>query len=212
MVAAAERAPDRRQRRVGELAREVHGDLARPGRRPAARLGETSSSSEMSKSWQMRRWISSTERAARAQVRVEAAEHLLGERRRDRPAGQRAEGDDADQRALERADVGVDALGDQLERARARRRATPSCCTRLRRIVRRVAKSGGRDVADQAGLEALAQPVLERVDVARQAVGGQHELGAGGVSALKVWKNSSSVLALLWRNWTSSTSSTSTSR
>ena len=34
-----------------------------------------------------------------------------------RPVSER-EGDDADQRALERADVGVDALGDQLERGR----------------------------------------------------------------------------------------------
>src|SRR5919106_5994126 len=31
VVAAAERAPDRRQRLVGQVAREVHGYLARPG-------------------------------------------------------------------------------------------------------------------------------------------------------------------------------------
>ena len=44
---------------------------------------------------------------------------------------------------------------------------------------------GRLDVAHEAGLEALAQPVLERGHVARQAVGGQHELGAGGVQRVE---------------------------
>ncbi len=35
---------------------------------------------------------------------------------------------------------------------------------------------GRADVGDQAGLEALAQAVLERVEVARRAVGGQDDL------------------------------------
>ena len=48
-----------------------------------------------------------------------------------------------------------------------------------------MARSGGRDLAHQAGLEALAQPVLERVEVARRAVGGQHELGAGLVQRVE---------------------------
>ena len=47
------------------------------------------------------------------------------------------------------------------------------------------ARSGGRDVGDQAGLEALAQAVLERVEVARQAVGREHELGAGVVQRVE---------------------------
>ena len=45
--------------------------------------------------------------------------------------------------------------------------------------------SGGADVAHQAGLEALAQAVLERVHVARQAVGGEHELRAGLVERVE---------------------------
>ena len=50
-------------------------------------------------------------------LRVEAVEHLVGELGGERPAGERAEGDDADQGALERAHVALDALGDHLERA-----------------------------------------------------------------------------------------------
>ena len=55
--------------------------------------------------------------------------------------------------------------------------AMPSCWTRLRRTVRRVARSGGAMSVDEAGLEALAQAVLERVEVARQAVGGERRAG-----------------------------------
>ena len=47
------------------------------------------------------------------------------------------------------------------------------------------AEVGRLDVAHQAGLEALAQPVLERGHVARQPVGGQHELGAGRVQRVE---------------------------
>ena len=38
---------------------------------------------------------------------------------------------------------------------------------------------------DEAGLEALAQAVVERVEVARQAVGGEHELAAGVVERVE---------------------------
>ena len=41
------------------------------------------------------------------------------------------------------------------------------------------------DVGDQSALEALAQPVLERVEVARQAVGGQDELRAAFVEGVE---------------------------
>ena len=88
----------------------------------------------------------------------------------------------------------------------------PSCCDALAQDRQAGGEVGGADVGDEAGLEALAQALLEGADVAREAVGGEHELAPASCSALKVWKNSSSVLALLWRNWTSSTSSTSTPR
>ena len=49
----------------------------------------------------------------------------------------------------------------------------------------RVARSGRLDVGDQAGLEALAQAVVERVEVARQPVGGEDELAAGVVQRVE---------------------------
>ena len=52
-------------------------------------------------------------------------------------------------------------------------------------MVRRVGEVGRRDVGDEAGLEALAQAVLERAEVARQAVGGEHELAAGLVERVE---------------------------
>ena len=126
-------------------------------------------------------------------------------------AGERGEGDDADQRAFERADVAVMRLGDRSS-TRGVGDSSPSCWTRLRRIASARGEVGRGDVGDQAGLEALAQAILERDQVARHAVGRQDELGAVSYSALNVWKNSSSVFALLSRNWTSSISSTSLRR
>ena len=87
----------------------------------AVRVGDSSSSGESPKCSQAAAWISPIEGAsgsARLGARVEAVEDLARELARQRPPGERAEGDDADQRALERAHVVGDALGDQ---RRARR-------------------------------------------------------------------------------------------
>src|SRR3712207_8722825 len=51
---------------------------------------------------------------------IQSVEHLAGEPRGDRPPGERAEGDDSDERALEGADVGCDALRDDPESRRVR--------------------------------------------------------------------------------------------
>ena len=119
-------------------------------------------------------------RAGRGSSRTSSASGVV-----DRPAGQRVVGDDADQRALERAHV----VGDRARRsARARSSSAssmPSCWTRLRRIGQARGEVGRRDVGDEAGLEALAQAVLERGEVARQAVGGQDELAAGLVQRVE---------------------------
>ena len=121
----------------------------------------------------MAAWISATVRArgsGRGRLGVEAVEHLFGQGAVQRPAAERAEGHHADQSALERTDVAVHARGDHLERlllgeldvvvvgALAQDR-------QARRGVRRV------DVGDQAGREALAQAVLERLQIA--AAGGR---------------------------------------
>ena len=75
-------------------------------------------------------------------------------------------------------------LGDALQRVGVDV-ASSSCWTRLRRTVEPRAGVGRPDVGDQAGLEALAQPVLQRAHVARQAVGGEHELRAGAVERVE---------------------------
>ena len=78
----------------------------------------------------------------------------------------------------------VDAVGDQLERRRVDL-ADVVLGDALAQDRQARGALGRADVAHQAGLEALAQPVLERVHVARQAVGGQHELGAGLVQRVE---------------------------
>ena len=44
---------------------------------------------------------------------------------------------------------------------------------------------GGRDVGDEAGLEALAQAVLERLQIVGRAVGGEHDLAAAVVQGVE---------------------------
>ena len=64
-------------------------------------------------------------------LREEIPQHLLGDLGRDRPAGQGGVGDDARQRALELADVGRDAVGDEGQHLAGRRsgcrRSSPAC-------------------------------------------------------------------------------------
>ena len=88
------------------------------------------------------------------------------------------------ERALERADVGVDPAGDQLQRGRVDARdAVLLHALAQDRQARLVV--GRAHVADQAGLEALAQPVLERRHVAREPVRGQHDLRPGRVQRVE---------------------------
>ena len=159
----------------------------RPGaaRRPGgAARGEQLARSRCRTPRRCAAWMSSTVRGARGcELGIEAGEDLVGELGGDRAAGERAEGDDADQGALERADVVARRARRSSSSAPASTPRSRPAATRLRRIVSRVAASGGRTSVDEAGLEALAQAVLERVEVARQAVGGQHELRAGARAA-----------------------------
>ena len=97
---------------------------------------------------------------------------------------QRAVGDDADERTLEHAHVVDDAVGDDgddlvVGEGDAVVGHALAQDGDARAAVRR------SDVGDQSALEALAQAVLERVEVARQAVGGQDELGAAFVEGVE---------------------------
>ena len=120
MVAVPERAPDGGQRLVGELAREVHGDVPRPrdGRGAAGReeLLERDAERRAGLLLDLADGRGRGRRGARdrARARTSSASSAV-----DRLAGERAVGHDADERALERADVGVDPLGDALERVAA---------------------------------------------------------------------------------------------
>ena len=122
VVAAAERPADRGQRLVRELAREVHGDLARP--RDGAGAAARTAAPRRTRRRRRRccSWMARTLGRAGLRLGVEAGEHLLGELGGDRPAGERGEGDDADERSLERPDVVRDAVGDAPRGRRARRR------------------------------------------------------------------------------------------
>ena len=60
-----------------------------------------------------------------------------------------------------------------------------SCWARFRKIASRVCGSGGLDVGDEPGLEAVAQAVFELVEVAGRAVGGEDELVAGVVEGVE---------------------------
>ena len=107
---------------LGELAREVHGDLARPGDGGRAAGARGARRARRRTPAPVTSWISRRGRAASAAraSRVEAGEDLGA------PAsaiggspGERGVGDDADERALERADV----VGRRGRRSRSR---TPS--------------------------------------------------------------------------------------
>ena len=71
---------------------------------------------------------------------------------------------------------------------------------------------GRLDVGDEAGLEALAQAILERLQVVRRAVGGEHDLATAVVEGVEGVEELLLGLVLRSRNWTSSSSSTSTWR
>ncbi len=60
-----------------------------------------------------------------------------------------------------------------------------SCWARLRRITRRVRDVGRFDVGHKPGGEALPQTVLERLQVVRGPVGGEHDLAAAVVQGVE---------------------------
>ena len=115
---------------------------------------------------------------------VEAVEHLTGDGRVERPAGQRREGDDADEGPLERTDVRRHAVRDEVEdRLVVQRDAVVGDALAQHRHPRPTV--GRLDVRDEARLEALAQAVVDAVEVPRHPVRGQDELAAGGLERVE---------------------------
>ena len=152
VVAPAELPADRRQRGAGELAREVHRELARPGdaRRAPAReelLGrdpEVAAGGGLDLADRVPRGTRGSGRAGRGCRAPRSASSAVSG-----PAGERAEGDDPDQRALERAHVALDVLGDRLER-----RVVGELDAVVLRALAQDRQAGGevgrRDVGDEA--------------------------------------------------------------
>jgi hypothetical protein len=78
VAAAAEGRPDRRQRLVGQLAREVHGHLARPGDGLGARGRQQLRRADAER--RARRLLDvATVRAFGFEIGIEPVEHLAGE-------------------------------------------------------------------------------------------------------------------------------------
>ena len=102
----------------------------------------------------------------------------------ERVPGERRVGDDADKRALERADAVRRAVGEQGQDAVVGQDdAVVLSALAQDRDAR--GEVGRLDGGDEPGLEALAQAVLEGVEVAREAVGGQHQLAAEVVQGVE---------------------------
>ena len=108
---------------------------------------------------------------------VEVGEDLCREGGGQRAPGERGVGDDADERALERADAVGRAVGEEGQDAVVGQ-ADAVVLGALAQDGDARGEVGRLDGGDQAGLEALAQAVLEGAEVAREAIGGQHELAA----------------------------------
>ncbi|MPM16706.1 hypothetical protein SDC9_63087 [bioreactor metagenome] len=176
VVAAAELLADLRQRQVGELPAQIHGDLAGGGdvlrARRAAQL--------VDRQTEVRRRLRHDQ--ARGDLRAvagrdEVLQHHLGERQVDRLPVERGERRDPDQCPLELADVGLDPLRDELQHLRVDRQPL---------LLRLLVEDGDAGlqvrrmhVGDQAGLEPRPQPRLERLEQLRRPVGGHHDLLLG---------------------------------
>ena len=110
-------------------------------------------------------------------------EHLLGELHAHLAAAERAEGDHAGERALDLADVGLDAAGDEVGDVVGEPDALDLGLLlqdgHPRLEVRRL------DVGDQAPLEAGAEPLLDLGDLLGGGVGGDDDLLPGLVEVVE---------------------------
>src|SRR4029077_21119618 len=99
VVAAAEVPADGGQRLVGELAREIHGELARPRDTTRAVAGEELGGRELEVL--ANRGLDVGQRSRPGLAWVERVEDVVRELSREGAAGERGESDDTDERALE---------------------------------------------------------------------------------------------------------------
>ena len=149
------------------------------------RLSPQSSSSVRPKRSETSSWIRLIETSAASPCGKTSLRTSCGELDRHRPAGERGERDDADERALELADVRRDAAGDEREHLRRRARGCRPSSTFLRRIAMRVSRSGGwmsvmRPHSNRERSRSSSVAML-----ARRPVGGHDDLLAGLVERVE---------------------------
>ena len=188
VVAAAEALADRGEGRVGVLAGEVHGDLARPGD-AALRAAESSSSRVTPKAAQVSSWTRSIDGGSTRRARARARDR--GRRGPRRRARRRSAGPVSEWKATTR--IRAPSSARTLAVMRSAIASSAPVVGQLERVVldalaqdRQARGEVGRlEVGDEAGLEALAQAVLERGHVGGQAVGREHELAAGLVQRVE---------------------------
>ena len=172
-MVAPECLTDLGQGQIGEFAAQIHRDLAGLGQR--TRLARPSQFVDAG--LEVLRGGGHDGRGAdlhRGGVGDEIAQHDLGQRLVDGGLVQRRERGDPDERALEFADVALDAAGDQLQDITGHVEAVHLSLLaqngdprfQLRRL----------DIGDEAPFEAGAQPVLEGGQLLRRPVGGDDDL------------------------------------
>src|SRR5207249_4726973 len=182
VVAATELLADAGQRCVGEFTGQVHGNLAgeRDTLRPALGAHLFDAQPEVFG----RGALDQLDRnGTTSGSREQGLEDLRGQVYGDRGAGQAGVRDHADQRALEFADVGLNALGDKLRDlvryAHAVDLGFLAQNGDARLQVRRL------DVGDESPLEPGAQAVFQCGDLLGRAVAGDDDLPAGLVQCIE---------------------------
>ena len=113
----------------------------------------------------------------------EVGEHVLGEFDAHLAPGEGAEGDHPGERALDLADVGLDAAGDQVGDVVGQ--ADPLDLGFLLEDGDAGLEVGRLDVGDEAPLEAGAQALLELGNLLGRGVGGDDDLLAGVVEVVE---------------------------
>ncbi len=174
VVTAAEALADRRQRRLGEVATQVHGDLTRVGDLRGAFVAAQFADVHAELTRDLALYHLDRDRL-RVAVREDVLQRLLGEVDVDRSAGDRGVADDPAQGALELADVGRHAAGDVFEDLAVGDREPLRLHLAAKDGDARL-EVGTTDVDDDALSEARAQPVVELLELAWLPVGGDDDL------------------------------------
>ena len=182
VVAAAELLADLRQRQVGQLAAQVHGDLAGRHQDP----GPGRAAEVVDRQPEVRGRLAHDGRGGDLRplrLRDQILEHDLGQLEVDGLAVEAGEGGHPDERALELTDVGGDPARDVLQCLR--RRVEPL----LDRLLAQDRDAGLQlrrlDVGEQAPFEPAPQPVFERHQALGRAVAGDDDLLAGVVQRVE---------------------------